>query len=85
MGTGGKAAPLSNAQFKNDGAVPPLPHTSSWHNVQGQLHIEVHILEHALLLSVVSRCCQPSDSAFGRIGKDAMCLEELIAPAVLLA
>jgi hypothetical protein len=43
MGTGGsfpggKAAgreadhsPLSSAEVKNGGAVPPLPHTSSWH------------------------------------------------------
>jgi hypothetical protein len=50
QGREGDHSPLSSAEVKNSGAIPPLPHVSSWHSAylikdRGQFYIiYIHII-----------------------------------------
>jgi hypothetical protein len=35
--------PPFSSEVKNGGAIPPVPHTSSWRSVQGQLYLSTSI------------------------------------------
>jgi hypothetical protein len=38
-GLEGDHTPPSSSEVKNGGPIPPVPHTSSWHSVQGHLYL----------------------------------------------